>query len=882
MTRARLHPLRYALLPGIVPRVGRLLGGGFAVVSWYMGLALNAAGLLPSRHPCLRAANYGRFNLFAVLAAAAERLELRWDQADRILIFTCILAGLALLFAQLVLVVLAVVLSTPAVAAAVDYPFVEWFVVDNPSQYIDRIILDRVFGVPGVFESCVSTGVECVDMYGNPLPSSTATFPFPIHVALHGLFGFYSNAMAMVAAVIVLYFAVVVTVETATTGTPFGKRFSHAWALPRVILFAALMIPTPIGVSMGQMAVLHVAKYGGAFATNAWNQFNETLSAEYVGRADSYLAVPNPPEAGALVQFMFTAKACQILENSLHGDKQGPVDAYLVRGVGDGLLEGGENYKDFVGTSYADAQKFTGYGTIAIRFGIRDADKHSDERGFVKPVCGQITIEPQDLNEVASQDLYADYMQIVADMWQDEDFENAATCLLKRSLPHAPDPDCRPVPDAVFAQGVTQAYQAKISAAIRASKDAHRGDTVPPELLAKGWAGAGMWYDRISRMSRAFTSAVLGVPQPGAMPLLMAEVAELRAAALKDTTQDGAGQRYNPSLAGDKAVELQEYPFGDGVQVASALNKAYTLFDVAQAVNAPEKTSSGSWFLDAVNYMLGTQGIFDIRYNADVHPLAQITALGKAVIERSVQHLFVGGVSWVAEKITPKKVSSIIKAGSNLMFTFGMIGIVIGFILAYTTPFMPMLYFLFAVSGWIKGVFEAMVAVPLWALAHLRIDGDGLPGRDASAGYMLLLEIFLRPILIVAGLLAAMMIFTGTVTVFHEIYDLVLLNLAGHGRLEVAPGMTNIELYRGPVDEFFFTVIYVVVVYMVGASCFKLIDEIPNQLMRWIGFQVQTFQEGVEDQAAALQQRVYSGTMLLSNQAKEGSGRLAAIAATVA
>ena len=62
--------------------------------------------------------------------------------------------------------------------------------------------------------------------------------------------------------------------------------------------------------------------------------------------------------------------------------------------------------------------------------------------------------------------------------------------------------------------------------------------------------------------------------------------------------------------------------------------------------------------------------------------------------------------------------------------------------LFYIIPFMPFIYFFFAVGTWVKAIFEAMVGVPLWALAHIRIDGQGLPGDAAMNGYYLLLEIF--------------------------------------------------------------------------------------------------------------------------------------------
>ena len=72
-----------------------------------------------------------------------------------------------------------------------------------------------------------------------------------------------------------------------------------------------------------------------------------------------------------------------------------------------------------------------------------------------------------------------------------------------------------------------------------------------------------------------------------------------------------------------------------------------------------------------------------------------------------------------------------------------------------------------------------MVGIPLWALAHLRIDGEGLPGQAAESGYFLIFEIFLRPILTVFALIAAILIFSAQVRVLNFIWDIVTTNVTG-------------------------------------------------------------------------------------------------------
>lgn len=887
--------LRYALLPGIGPRVARLVGPGFPSVGLYMALTLRAVGLLPPGHPALHPDAARGFGIFGLLAAAADRLTLSWRHADQILMFVCILAGLALLVTQFALLAFALVAWT-APAAAQAVPFAAYFTIPDPAQKLDYIALDRVFGVPGIFDSCVSTGVTCLDGRGQPIPGTGgATIPWPIHTALHTLFAVYNGALAMVAAIVVLYFAVAATVESAVTGTPFGQRFSHAWVLPRLVMFAALMLPTATGLNLGQVGVLHVAKYGGALATNGWSGFNTVLTGTYLGQANAMLATPNAPEMGYLVQFMFTARACQMIEqgrnHAFWSDKIDGFDgvkAYLVRDV----LSAGENYALASDMTYEQALAFAdGKGPIIIRFGARSVDVWPDEKGFVGPLCGEIRIEPQDLSVDPAQSVYGRYYDMVKAMWGDAGMAAPAGCLLNKTLHNAPDPDCADILDGDTARDLVETYQAQLQAilqTIRTESIAGLDLTQTPDALyEKGWAGAYIWFDRIARLNGAVATALLHIPTPTRMPLIMEMVREGRQEGAASAIAGPLGSAYNPHLGdGLGTVDLSAYPPGRGLEAAVALNAAYTLFDASGATHINRPHDTGNQFLDIINFLLGTDGLFDIRQNASAHPLAQLTALGRGIVERSIQHLLMAAGSYLGESalklLLPGGVGAyfgnLAGAGTQFFITFGMIGLIIGFILAYVMPFMPAMYFIFAVSGWIKAIFEAIVAVPLWALAHLRVDGEGLPGRDASAGYMLLLGIFLRPILIVFGLLASILIFTATILVFHDVYDLVIVNMAGHPPLEHDPDLKDMEFYRGPVDQFFYTALYTIVVYMTGTSCFKMIDEVPNQIMRWIGFQVQTFQEGVGDPAGELQQRIYGGSLLFSQQADSLSGRLAVAA----
>ncbi len=215
---------------------------------------------------------------------------------------------------------------------------------------------------------------------------------------------------------------------------------------------------------------------------------------------------------------------------------------------------------------------------------------------------------------------------------------------------------------------------------------------------------------------------------------------------------------------------------------------------------------------------------------------------------------------------------------ANFFISVAMMGLTVGFVLFYVVPFLPFIYFFFAVGGWIKGIFEAMVGAPLWALAHIRIDGHGMPGNAAVNGYFLIFEVFLRPILTVFGLLASISIFSALVEVLNSVFSIVTENVGGYdmeSEFAATAATSTSENLRSKIDEFFFTVIYAIIVYLIAMSSFKLIDTIPNNILRWMGQSVATFGDQREDPAQGLVSKTTVGSQ--QSLSKIGGGLHAAV-----
>lgn len=932
--------LKYALLPGIIPRILAIFRSGFVHMAYTIAVIYANVRLLPPNHPYLMPENVGRYGIRHVIAEAARNLVFSRKHIDQIIIFFTILAGLVLLLTQFILLIAAIAAEHPAYAMGTGLTIADLFQNPNgttgslgPDQDIAFILLDRVFGIGNgtaagnLFNSCVANlGVQCTDLNGTPMPNTPTVFPFPFHLALHQMLRFYSYGIFIVGVSVIIYFVTTIAAETAQTGTPFGQRFNKAWAPIRFIVFFALIIPleTPgqrvPGLNAAQLITFQVVKLGSNMATNGWAYFNNGagsagISASYLSQQYDIVAKAKIPEINDLLKAVYTARACASAY-ALGRGLSHKIDAYLIRPPrapgypASGPAGASPPTPDAVvlrTTPYAQAVAFANQGNLIIRFGRlgQNGDdpnnpgslshEYATYMGNVKPYCGEVTILAQGLSEPGADSIFQAYYEMVQEMWDDIDFKDQGKCLAEHYISlNNPALCTTPLPTKAWADSEVTYYTGQAQTAILngiANQRSSGAFNLPPGIMERGWGGAAIWYNRIAEMNGAVTTATLNIPKMSKLPLLMQVAVN--------------ANRQEQEYVNFETVFHQDMGDPNGLNVLFSMEeieremlismtKAHEFWvaDGGASQSSNFNKSSGNIIVDFLNTILGTSAMFEMRENTNVHPLAQLAALGKGMMEATLRNAAGSIVLWGAEAAAATAKDDAGKqlaaSLSGFFSTMALLSIGIAAILYYVLPLLPFIYFMFAISGWIKSIFEAIVAMPLWALAHLRIDGEGLPGPGASNGYFLLLEIFLRPVLIIFGFLASVSVFTALVNVLNQIFDLVVANVGGYD-YEMEAGIsggsiTNIlsklDFGRGALDEFFYTAIYTIICYIMGLSCFKLVDLIPNNILRWMGVSVSTFQENAGDPAGQLTSNVYRGSILVGNQVKGmKDGDLAAILA---
>ncbi len=887
--------LGYVLLPGIVPRVQELFEGSFGYIAFLMAQIYNMVRLLPNDHAYMNPQNIGTFSVRNVIAEAANHLVLKKENIDQIVIFFALLAGTILLILQLVILAYSLLIEPAMAQVSVPSAF-SLFTTPDPSTGGDSldvafILMDRVFGVPDLF---CTIGNKCTEVL-------TSSGPTPFHKGMQSMFQFYSLGMLLVGALIFLYFMIVVVVETAISGTPFGQRFQNVWVPVRLVVALGLLMPISYGYNTGQYIAFYAAKAGSGLATNGWNLYNKGLetgaNTNPTGEQETLIPYPSPQSIAPVIQAMTIIQSCAYAYHRAHGERLGKppppedgsyIQPYFVKNIttADEGETAGETSRLFIDFDYEEALKFYNGGNIIIRYGIKDEEQYSQYKGSVEPTCGEIKIPVHNAGLGEGEDgdfddplaaLSQVSLAVISTLWHEGELIDFAQrmmeikvkrhinaknypCKFAKDNKHfaQEEPNCYlKNPESTWRSELIATYQSVMNVELESSWEdlSKRAPfALSDEVKDRGWGGAGIWYNKIAQINGEFIATVMDVPVLSKYPLVMEQVRKSNLASnrasnsisifMPHTANSSAGEYSVVTLEGGRA----------GLDIAAALSEVHYYWNTDGYGDIDQDNGQSSNFLlNMVNLLLGSQGLFDMRKNSRAHPLSQLVALGKGLVEAGIRNMAISGTSaflgGIAGAFQNQSGAALLNALASMFKSTAFLGITAGFVLFYVVPFLPFIYTFFAVGGWIKTIFEAMVGIPLWALAHLRIDGEGLPGESAQNGYFLILEIFLRPVLTIFGLIAAITIFTAQVRVLNIVWDLVISNLGGFNDANDGSGTlaASIGFRRSSVDQFFFTILYAIVVYMMATGSFKLIDNIPKNILRWSGNGVSAFGDINED-----------------------------------
>ncbi|MCH9769416.1 MAG: DotA/TraY family protein [Gammaproteobacteria bacterium] len=172
-----------------------------------------------------------------------------------------------------------------------------------------------------------------------------------------------------------------------------------------------------------------------------------------------------------------------------------------------------------------------------------------------------------------------------------------------------------------------------------------------------------------------------------------------------------------------------------------------------------------------------------------------------------------------------------------------------GVTLSFYVPLYPYILFTFCSIGWMIIVLEAMVAAPLVCYGLTHPENHDFLGQ-AQQAIMLLLSVFLRPVLLVVGLIAAIVLsyislrlliygFTG---VLHDVFG-----VSGTSGVEAAISHASSGFggLAGVIGFIGMLTMFGGMVFTLLQQSFSVVYALPNGIMKWVGSQ------GVQDSSPA-------------------------------
>ncbi|HBY9737787.1 TPA: type IV secretion protein DotA, partial [Klebsiella pneumoniae] len=161
-----------------------------------------------------------------------------------------------------------------------------------------------------------------------------------------------------------------------------------------------------------------------------------------------------------------------------------------------------------------------------------------------------------------------------------------------------------------------------------------------------------------------------------------------------------------------------------------------------------------------------------------------------------------------------------LEATSPMIITLFIMLLVLGSMMSVFIPLIPVINWIMALVEWFVVVLTGIAASTLWAVAHVNV-ADKTDDRSTT-GYIFIIDVLLRPILMVCGFVFAMLVLTGVGTLFDVLF---------------IPAFRDVQ---GSSVTGLFTLLALLVVYarVMGGLImwvFMLPIRLPNWVISWIG-----------------------------------------------
>lgn len=617
-------------------------------------------------------------------------------------------------------------------------------------------------------------------LFGGLIEGSNGTDPMLNAIKI------FNGGVLIIGGILAGYTILTGTIGTAHDGEMLGKKFSSAWIPIRYSVGTALVLPVVGGgYCVMQAIVMWLVVQGVGLADKVWISYMSNTSQS----SDTSINVTGDYGVLKLAENIFAMQVCN-KANAQAIAESSPILNYS------NLYNFGTSQKDNV-----------------IRFG--------DTKAIInKSACGKVTLPNYIADTVQTNgttsntgrlgDIGSIFNTLSTKPIIDAQIKATSTLIAKMDATASKavsryDKLDDSVASAIYAEIETGANEYKNTVESASKTLASNGgfDRIKASADNQGWLLAGAWFNKIIDINNKISVATKSISQS------------------KATISTGATDGIT--------IDAGKYARSAGIVLQNSKTAITDTQIKTDGTQEGQKVESGSSIMGDIGASIGeaftTVNLYALK-NDSRHPLIIINDVGDRLITANTiiatSTMIIGFVAGAVSLIAGNGVTSAMSA-FNTFFVLPFNALwAVGFGASYVVPNIGFFIWIGCITGWTLLVIEAIIAAPLWAIMHLHPNGDDMTGKGAN-GYMLVLSLLLRPVLMVFGLITSIIISSVLGELINKIY------------FEVFAGNNNITGIGGFFKILFGTAIYVVLMFIFMQKCFSIIHKLPDQLLRWIG-----------------------------------------------
>ena len=683
---------------------------------------------------------------------------------------------------------------------------------------------------------------------------------------LASMFSVFNSSVLVIGSIIITYIAIIGVIHTANDGVALGRKWSSLWVPVRLVFSALMLLPTTSGYSMIQLFVFMIALWGAGAANSTYKSgietglFNpEALVKDIGNKKDTYNLMP------LATAYLENAYCAKLVNNHYSGaqvrilDLNTP-DLTIPATNGEKRKTNTYQFKDRNNsTNIAGGAAVCGTISISEFVSPGSVGNMTDAEVFMLALDKEVTDAK---NQVLRQQMFQNIDAWVA---SDEEFPVSATSeswnkLNISKLYQIVEQSENSISGMVKTKA-NEYLNVTVDADGRMSSDGKMKNalnSMVTSLTAEGWSMAGGWFQRLgtvrSRLNSIFEAPTGTASKPTLDGLgkgdtahqvatmyssVSVKINKLKEQYLGSSPSSGPSQGAMENLVPSAESMLKEPSLVGILNTLQAklnnwLNGMMKSFINALVGADPISNPFVSWACGAsseiggsLNRMKcvgdGLSSVQGILYAAEFRVKATNLTAKVAVAgwEGFPGAQYVSNVEPVGVAIDYFLAGIVLPIIEKVSKWIGILAFYFGVFL----PALPYITFFTVVIGWVLSVIQTSLVAPIWMLMHMQPEQSFVGSQ--RQGYLMLMSLFVRPMLALIGLFAAILVSDPVINYVTDAFFSMREALIGSGGTAATLG----QFWQ----TFWWIGLYAAVLLPILYMIFGLAQTMPDEILRWVG-----------------------------------------------